>query len=51
MALVMAPLLGLYVLGVLMAQAVYRPRVVGLEAGSGDLETADGKLEDEQQGG
>jgi sec-independent protein translocase protein TatC len=31
MALVMAPLLGLYVLGVVMARIVYRPRVTSLE--------------------
>jgi sec-independent protein translocase protein TatC len=31
MALVMAPLLGLYVLGVVMARIVYKPRVTALE--------------------
>ncbi len=35
MALVMAPLLGLYVLGVLMARAVYRPRRAALAAETG----------------
>jgi sec-independent protein translocase protein TatC len=49
MGLVMAPLLGLYVLGVVMARAVYRPRAVALDAGNEELVTADGKLEDGQQ--
>jgi sec-independent protein translocase protein TatC len=49
MGLVMAPLLGLYVLGVVMARAVYRPRAVALDAGNEESVTADGKLEDGQQ--
>jgi sec-independent protein translocase protein TatC len=38
MGLVMAPLLGLYVLGILMARAVYRPRTVIPELTSGEAE-------------
>jgi sec-independent protein translocase protein TatC len=49
MGLVMAPLLGLYVMGVVMARAVYRPRVMKPEAVSGALEAGDGNLEDGRQ--
>jgi sec-independent protein translocase protein TatC len=50
MALVMAPLLGLYVVGVLMARAVYKPRQMALDAGSGEMQTSSAELTDGRQG-
>jgi sec-independent protein translocase protein TatC len=38
MGLVMAPLLGLYVMGVVMARAVYRPRAVRAQSVTGEVE-------------